>query len=996
MNTKKLASQNFDFTSYEQEAIHIPGSIQPHGVLLVLQVPQLKILQASNNTDQFFGIPAESLIDQDIRVLVSSAQRKLLKQCISQQNPEIFNPLKLSIKKQQKVIQFDAIFHLNDEILILELELPAQSEKITELSFYHCLKASLLKIRKAASFQEATQLIVKEVRNITGYDRVMMYRFEPDDCGVVIAEDKQAELESYLDLHYPSSDIPKPARNLFYKNWLRLIADMNYQPVEIISKNNSLVNTPLDLSFSVLRSTSPCHIEYCKNMGVAASMSISLITETRLWGMIVCHHSSPKYVGYETRKYCELLGQLMSIDLIKHQDKEADKYRESINLIHQNLKNKLSGNSNFIRKVLEQSSPLLLELVKATGAVVSLGNDLTLIGQTPPREAVRELLDWQASSYRQNVFFTNALSSLYPNAKEYKDTASGLLAIYIFVDQISYSILWFRPEVTQTVNWGGNPHQPLLTENENSFRLSPRRSFELWKEIVQNQSSPWQQVEIDAALELRNTLMLAVLEFSQAALQEAAERAQVANIAKSQFIAKMSHELRTPLNAILGFTQVMSRDYALSTEQIEHLGIIHRSGEHLLSLINDVLEMSKIEAGRLTLNEHSFDLYQTLDSIEEMLQLKAQKIQLTFQRLSEVPQYIIADEGKLRQVIINLLENAIKFTQQGSVKLLTSLEKDKLPTTNHKQQITIQFEVSDTGSGIADSEIDSIFEAFVQAETGRRSMQGTGLGLPISKQFVQLMGGNIAVSSVVGQGSTFTFNILARLASEADLPTITTTKRVIGLEPNQPQYCILVVEDVVENRHLLITILETVGFEVRSAQNGLEAIAIWQDWQPHLIWMDMLMPVMDGYQATKQIKASPKGQETVIIALTANAFQEDQIAIIEAGCDDFLSKPFNEKVLLEKMARHLGVRYIYAEEQSSEQQLKQKTQNIVTEADLKYYIAQMPAEWVEKIHHAACIGSDENLLELIEQIPQENSVLANALNELVYNFGFDQIMELTI
>jgi CheY-like chemotaxis protein len=275
-------------------------------------------------------------------------------------------------------------------------------------------------------------------------------------------------------------------------------------------------------------------------------------------------------------------------------------------------------------------------------------------------------------------------------------------------------------------------------------------------------------------------------------------------------------------------------------------------------------------------------------------------------------------------------------------------------------------------------------------------MQGTGLGLPISRQFVRLMGGDIAVSSVVGQGSTFTFNILAHLASEADLPTITTTKRVIGLEPNQHQYRIIVVEDIVENCHLLMTILETVGFEVRSAKNGLEALTIWQDWQPHLIWMDMLMPVMDGYQATKHIKASPKGQETVIIALTAHAFQEEQTAILEAGCDDFLYKPFNEKVLLEKMAHHLGVRYIYEEEKSTVQQLRQKKQDISTEADLKYYIAQMPAEWVEKIYHAACMGSDENLLELIEQIPQEYFPLVNALSELVYNFGFDQIMELTI
>src|SRR5919199_552819 len=670
-NLELVTSQVVNLTNCDREAIHIPGSIQPHGVLLVLQDPQLKILQASNNTNYFLGIPAQSLLNQNLSVLFSPSQIESLKLCISQENPEVFNPIPLSINLEQKTQIFNGIIHRNDQVLILELEPKIFEQKKDELSFYNLVRASVVKIKKAANLRETAELIVKEVKNITGYDRVMIYRFEPDESGVVIAEDKQAELESYLNIHYPASDIPQQARRLYYENLLRLIVDMNYHPVAIIPANNPITGSPIDLSFSLLRSVSPMHIEYSRNMGISASMCISLVNEERLWGLIVCHHCSPKGVDYETRKYCEFIGQLMSLELVKQQDKEADFYRNKVKKIQKEINNNLLTKSDFIIDTLEQLSNSLLELVNAQGSVIYLGNQLTLLGQTPPREVVLNLLAWLLTHCRQEVFVTNALSQFYPKAQEFKDQASGLLAISIFLNQTSYHVLWFRPEVIQTVNWGGNPHNFVSVEKESNLRLSPRKSFELWKETVREKSLPWHQVEIDAAQELRNTLMLAALEFSQSALQEAARQAEVANRAKSQFLAKMSHELRTPLNAILGFTQVMVRDKSLSPEQIEHLGIINRSGEHLLSLINDVLEMSKIEAGRLILNENSFDLYRVLDSIEEMLQFKASNkgLQLICERMPELPRYVLTDESKLRQVLLNLLENAIKFTPEGSVTL---------------------------------------------------------------------------------------------------------------------------------------------------------------------------------------------------------------------------------------------------------------------------------------------------------------------------------------
>jgi chemotaxis family two-component system sensor kinase Cph1 len=735
-----------DLGNLEYEPIHIFNQIQAHGILIVLQEPDLEILQVSQNISSIFGITPQDILGKKLEELLDPFQVERLKTGLLEENFDFINPTKVWIRTRgDDYIVFDAIFHNNpDGLLILELEPAISQENIPFLSFYHLARASINQLEKSSSLRDFCQIIVKEVHKVTGFDRVLLYKFDEDDHGIVLAEEKREDLESYLGLHYPESDIPRPARKLFSSNWIRIIPDTNAQSVGLYPAKNPVTERPLDLTFSVLRSASPCHIEYLHNMGVGASLTISLVKDQKLWGLIACHHQTPKHVPYELRKACEFLGRVIFSEVSTREETEDYDYRMKLTYIQSQLMDYMAQVDNFVDGLVDYN-PNLLELTNAQGAAICYGGNWTLVGKTPSEEDLNFLMQWLKNNVDEEVFYTDSLASLYADADKYKDVASGLLAIPI--SQRNY-VLWFRPEVIQTVNWGGDPAKAVeKTHGEGgSVKLSPRKSFELWKETVRLKSLSWKQVEINAALELRKAIVNIILRQADE-LAQLARDLERSNTELKRFAYVASHDLQEPLNHVSNYVQLLEMRYGeqLDADAKDFIGFAVEGVSLMQTLIDDVLAYSKVD-----LKGVEFALTDADTALDKALTNLQRRISETKAIIIREPlPTVMADGTQLMQLFQNLIGNAIKFRSQEQLKIQIGAER---------LEDAWLFSVRDNGIGIDPQFSDRIFVIFQRLHT-RDEYPGTGMGLAICKKIIECHRGNIWVESELGKGATFYFTI---------------------------------------------------------------------------------------------------------------------------------------------------------------------------------------------------------------------------------------------
>lgn len=739
-------AQAANLTRLKQPSIHILTQVQPHGVLLVLQESDLTVLQTSRNSSKALGISPEAMLGKSLDEILDPYQVDQFRRGLSSDNLDFVNPTKVWVRRKGDDYQvFDAVFHRTaDGFLVLELEPALTQENIPFLSFYHLARASINQLESTPNLQDFCQIIVHEVRKVTGFDRVMLYKFDDDGHGEVLAEEQWDDMESYLGLHFPESDIPQPARKMFLSNWIRIIPDATAEPVDLYPSANPITNQPTDLTLSILRSPFSCHLEYLHNMGVQSSLTISLMKDEKLWGLIACHHRTPKQVPYELRKACEFLGRVIFSEISTREEEADYNYRVKLAQVQSALIESMSQEDHFIDGLV-QHEPNLLDLADATGAAICFNGQWTTLGRTPVEEELNYLVQWLARTVEEEIFYTDSLPLVYSDAERFKEIASGLLAIPL--SRRSY-VLWFRPEVIQTVNWGGDPTKAYeLQEREGNFRLCPRKSFSLWKETVRLKSLPWKAVEVKAALELRKAIVNIILRQAEelALLAQDLERSN-AELKKFAYVA--SHDLQEPLNQVANFVQLLEMRYdeALDQEAKEFIGFAVDGVSLMQTLIDDVLAYSKVDLMGIEweLTDMETSLKQALNNLRR--RIAETNAQVTYDAMPR----IVADNTQLMQLFQNLIGNAIKF-----------MKKEEAPQIHigvQRQEDAWLFSVQDNGIGIDPQFADRIFVIFQRLHT-RDEYPGSGMGLAICKKIVECHRGQIWVESALGQGATFYFTI---------------------------------------------------------------------------------------------------------------------------------------------------------------------------------------------------------------------------------------------
>ena len=737
-----------DIATCESEPIRIPGAIQPHGFLLSLDLSDVpdaadasaaRVVQVSDNLADFTGMAPAAALGQQLRDVIGNAADQLAPLLRLDQVHERASFL-ATVALTADDAQFDVLAHVRDGLLVLEFEPAAGNLEASLHRLYPVVGDFLNKINDADSIADMSQLAVNEIAALTGFGRVMVYSFDKDGHGTVLAEALQDGYEGYMGQRFPASDIPRQARELYLLNRIRLIQDANYTPAGLLPPTHPFTGRATDLSLASLRSVSPVHLQYMRNMGTLASMSISLVVEGKLWGLLSCHHATPRRLSYHQRTVCEQIGQILALRIRNRADADELQFRLEVRRVMVNLLGGLTQGADFIEN-LRSVMPELLRFARAGGVAIVIDDRLISFGDTPTDKQIRALAGWLSLHSHEDLFHSAHLGAIYPPAAAYARIASGLLAMPISRIHQHY-LLWFRPEHVYTIDWAGRPQ-----DKRGPGALSPRTSFESWREAVHGTSAPWHDAELELALEFRTTLLGIALERAEQ-MADLAEELGRANKELEAFSYSVSHDLRAPLRHIVGFSDLLMETAGNDNPErrLRFLTNIKTSARLAGKLVDDLLSFSQM--GRAALRPVRIRMGEMVNGCIERLapEYASRRVEWHVDTLPDV----IADPAFLQLALYNLLSNAVKFTAQSDPAVIR--------ITSEKLSNEVVFHVADNGVGFNMDYVHKLFGVFQRLHR-MEDFNGTGIGLANVRRIVERHGGRVWARSVAGEGATFSFSI---------------------------------------------------------------------------------------------------------------------------------------------------------------------------------------------------------------------------------------------
>jgi two-component system, chemotaxis family, sensor kinase Cph1 len=752
----------------DSEPIQTPGCIQNHGVLFVLRPSDLTVVQVSENVRDFFDLDVSEVLNSAVGEIVGEAAEAEVRKALTNEALEQ-NPLYIcTLQGRGKVPHLDVTIHTIDRVVIVECERTTAGERGNTPDHYRLLKKSLARLQAAATLDELCSSVCDEVRTLTQLDRVMIYKFHPDNHGEVVAESRRDGLPSWLGWHYPAEDIPLPAREIFQRIWIRPVVDVFAPLAELVPLVNPETGRALTMTYCALRGPSTMYTEYLKNMGVRASLTMPIRREEKLWGLIAGHHySGPALVPYQIRAACEHLAQVVSLQHKAIADRERFLERFQREGVHRHLVSQAAREGGL--HTLTTGHPNLLDAVGATGAALYHRDRWWCVGETPAPAKLDALSEWLMERFAKDpsthaVYATDALNTSYPPANEFRTLASGLLAVSLSRPGKNM-ILWFRPETIQTMKWGGNPHENDSSLGPRGSRLTPRRSFEAFVESVSGRSLPWGDVEIESALRLREFILEFVMERAEqlARLNEDLTRS---NDELDAFAYVASHDLKEPLRGIHKYAHQLLDPAELSDdERRKKLDGIMQLAVRMDDLLDSLLHFSRV--GRAPLQLEDVDLGEVLGEALEIVSARQTDRPTEIVIPRPMPR-AYADRARVREVLVNLLSNALKYNDKPlrRVEIGYVLPRERSEALGAPADLgrRVVYYVRDNGIGIQPKHFDQIFKIFRRLHPRNDYGGGAGAGLTITKKVIERHHGRVWLTSVPTVGTTFYFT----LAAEAD------------------------------------------------------------------------------------------------------------------------------------------------------------------------------------------------------------------------------------